>query len=60
MVKTSKGKKGDESRQDGDLASELLASNDPAHGDDDNPPTATLADIQKLLTGMGGGGLLQA
>lgn len=54
MVKTSKGKKADgsESRQDGDLASELLASNDPAHGDNDNPPTASLADIQKLLAGM--------
>lgn len=52
---TTKGKKaenGGESRQDGDLASELLASNDPAYGDNDNPPAASLTDIQKLLTGM--------
>lgn len=48
MVKMSKGK----DRQDGHLASGLLASNDPAHGNNDNPPVVSLTDIQNLLSGM--------
>lgn len=39
-------------KKDGDLASELLASNDPAHGDNGNLPVKFLTDFQKLLTSM--------
>ena len=49
-TKSKKAENGSKSRQDVDLASELQASNDPAHGDND--AAASLTDIQKLLTGM--------
>ena len=48
-----KGKKADESGKDGGLASEQLASNEPSEADnEDNPPAASLGDIQKLLMGI--------
>lgn len=51
---TTKGKKVEnesDGRQDGGLASDLLASSGPPHGDSSNP-AVSLADIQKVLAGM--------